>query len=106
MNHGIENSLIDAVKRAGKEFFQLPLEEKQKYAINPGDLQGYGKTFVVSEQQKLDWGDALGLIMFPSSHRDLTVWPVQPADFRYSQVPCLSIRFSRSFHTTNIFCSY
>ena len=39
MNHGIANSLIDAVKRAGKEFFQLPLEEKQKYAINPGDLQ-------------------------------------------------------------------
>lgn len=82
VNHGIANSLIDAVKRAGKEFFQLPLEEKQKYAINPGDLQGYGKTFVVSEQQKLDWGDALGLIMFPSNHRDLTVWPVQPADFR------------------------
>ena len=43
MNHGIPNSLIDGVKRVGKEFFQLPLEEKQKYAVKGGDLQGYGQ---------------------------------------------------------------
>ena len=49
VNHGIPNSLIDGVKRVGKEFFQLPLEEKQKYAVKEGDLQGYGQMFVVSE---------------------------------------------------------
>jgi isopenicillin N synthase-like dioxygenase len=89
VNHGIPNSLIDGVKRVGKEFFQLPLEEKQKYSVKP-DLQGYGQTFVVSEEQKLDWGDLLGLLMFPSEYRDLNVWPVKPTDFR-----C----------TSNIFCS-
>ena len=82
MNHGLPNSLLDYARRVGKEFFQLPLEEKQKYGVNPGDLQGYGQTFVVSEQQKLDWGDVLGLIMFPSGYKDLNVWPVEPVDFR------------------------
>jgi isopenicillin N synthase-like dioxygenase len=103
VNHGIPNSLLDAVRRVGKEFFQLPLEEKQKYAVNPGDLQGYGQTYVVSERQKLDWGDSLGLIMFPSGYRDLNLWPVEPADFRYSLVPCWSI--GEAF-TLQIFCSY
>lgn len=82
VNHGVPNSLLDAVRRAGREFFQLPLEEKHKYAVNPRDLQGYGKTFVVSERQKLDWGDLLGLIMFPFGYRDLNLWPVELADFR------------------------
>ena len=86
MNHGIKNSLIDGVKRVGKEFFHLPLEEKQKYAVKPGDLQGYGQTFVVSGQQKRDWGDLLGLIMSPSDYRDFNVWPVQPNDFRCSSI--------------------
>lgn len=81
VNHGIPNSLIDGVKRVGNEFFQLPLEEKQKYSVKAGDLQGYGQTFVVSEDQKRDWGDLLGLIMSPSDYRDLNVWPVQPVDF-------------------------
>lgn len=82
VNHGIKNSLIDGVKRVGKEFFHLPLEEKQKYAVKRGDLQGYGQTFMVSGQQKRDWGDLLGLIMSPSDYRDFNVWPVQPNDFR------------------------
>jgi len=82
VNHGISNSLIDGIKRVGKEFFHLPLEGKQKHAVKPGDLQGYGQTFVVSEVQKLDWGDLLGLTMSPTNYRDLSVWPLQPTDFR------------------------
>ena len=80
VNHSIPNSLIDGIKRVGKEFFQLPLEEKQKYAVKPGDLEGYGQTFVLSEEQKLDWGDLLGLTTFPSYYRDLNVWPLQRWD--------------------------
>jgi hypothetical protein len=49
--------------------------------VKPGDLQGYGQTFVLFEQQKLDWSDLLGLIMLPSDDRDLNVWPAQPTDF-------------------------
>jgi isopenicillin N synthase-like dioxygenase len=73
VNHGISNSLIDGIKRVGKEFSQLPLEDKQKYAVKPGNLEGYGQTFVVSEEQKLDWGDLLGLTTFASECKDLNV---------------------------------
>ncbi|GLJ27428.1 hypothetical protein SUGI_0538540 [Cryptomeria japonica] len=53
VNHGIPHSLIDTVKRIGKQFFQLPLEKKQRYSLRTGDLQGYGQAFVLSENQKL-----------------------------------------------------
>ncbi|GLJ27422.1 hypothetical protein SUGI_0538430 [Cryptomeria japonica] len=82
VNHGIPHSLIDSIKKIGKEFFQLPLETKQKYSVRPGDLQGYGQTFVVSENQKLDWGNLLGLIMSPPECRDMNLWPTEPAGFR------------------------
>ncbi|KAJ0959978.1 hypothetical protein J5N97_000268 [Dioscorea zingiberensis] len=42
-------------------FFQLPLEEKKVYAQQPGSIEGYGQAFVVSEEQKLDWGDMAAL---------------------------------------------
>ncbi|GLJ27426.1 hypothetical protein SUGI_0538520 [Cryptomeria japonica] len=82
VNHGIPHSLLDTLKRIGKDFFQLPLEKKQRYSLRPGDLQGYGQTFVVSENQKLDWGNVLGLVMYPPELRDLNFWPSEPADFR------------------------
>eukprot|EP00253_Pinus_taeda_P025781 PITA_25781 len=82
VNHGIPKSLIDGIKRVGKEFFQLPFAEKGKYAVKPGDVEGYGQRFVVSEEQKLDWGDLLGLTTSPLDRRDLNVWPIHPTDFR------------------------
>jgi len=53
--------------------FYVPLEEKQKYSPKPRDLQGYGLTFVLSKQKKMDWIDLLGLIMSPSVYGDLNV---------------------------------
>ncbi|XP_059076819.1 2-oxoglutarate-dependent dioxygenase 11-like [Cryptomeria japonica] len=44
---------------------------------------GYGQIFVVSEDQKLDWGDLLGLIISPPRSRNLSLWPAVPADFRH-----------------------
>lgn len=80
VNHGVPHSLMDDITRIGKEFFQLPAEEKEKYAIR--DFQGYGQIFVVSEEQKRDWGDLLGLIISPLQSRNLSVWPSVPSDFR------------------------
>jgi isopenicillin N synthase-like dioxygenase len=82
VKHDIQNFLIDGIKRVGKEFFQLPSEEKQKYAVNPRDLEGYGHKFVVSQGKNMDWGDLLGLKMSPSECKDLNVWPLQPTKFR------------------------
>ncbi|KAK8715801.1 hypothetical protein V6N13_043127 [Hibiscus sabdariffa] len=36
-------------------FLRVALIEKKKFAMAANDLQGYGKAYVVSEQQKLDY---------------------------------------------------
>jgi isopenicillin N synthase-like dioxygenase len=48
------------------EFFKLPMEEKKKYWQELGDLEGYGQAFVVSDEQKLDWGDMFYMVMLPT----------------------------------------
>ncbi|KAK6917254.1 Non-hem dioxygenase N-terminal domain [Dillenia turbinata] len=57
INHEVSTSLIEKVKHEIQEFFKLPMEEKQEYWQQPGDLEGFGQAFVVSDEQKLDWGD-------------------------------------------------
>lgn len=82
VNHGIPHSLIDEIKGVAKEFFNLPLQEKQKYVPQEGDVQGYGKTFVIAEDQTLDWGDLFALALMPESLKNLTLWPSVPTNFR------------------------
>ena len=83
MNRGVPHSLIDDIKRIGNEFFQLPAKEKGKYVVRY--YEGYMQIFVVFEEQKLDWGDLLGLIISPLPSRNLSVWPYVPSDFKYAQ---------------------
>ena len=86
VNHGVPHYLMDDITRIGKEFFQLPAEEKEKYAIR--DFQGYGQIFVVSEEQKRDWGDWLGLIISPQQSRNLST---RDKDFIFAHVHQLGI---------------
>ncbi|KAJ0769575.1 putative (S)-norcoclaurine synthase [Helianthus annuus] len=81
VNHGISEA-IDAMKKVTEEFFKLPLEEKMKYAQLPNTIEGYGQAFVLSEEQKLDWGDMLFLLPLPVSLRNLRFWPQNPNSFR------------------------
>lgn len=43
-NHGIPNDVISRLQGVGKEFFELPREEKEVYAKEPEykSLEGYG----------------------------------------------------------------
>ena len=66
-----------------EEFFKLPLEEKMEYAQLTNSIEGYGQAFVVSEDQKLDWGDMLFLIALPLARRNMRFWPANPPAFRY-----------------------
>lgn len=72
----------------------LPVENVQQLASNdlkhipqryirPNSLEGYGQAFVVSEDQKLDWGDMLFLLPLPVSQRNMRFWPNNPASFRF-----------------------
>ncbi|KAK7850672.1 protein LATERAL BRANCHING OXIDOREDUCTASE 1 [Quercus suber] len=81
INHDIELSLLESIEKLAKEFFMLPLEEKQKYPMIPGTLQGYGQAFVFSEDQKLDWCNMFALGVEPHYIRNPNLWPTKPAKF-------------------------
>ena len=83
MSHGVPEEVMVNIKRDIQEFFQLPLDVKNAYAQTPGDLQGYGQAYVVSNDQKLDWADMFAIITQPPPARDMKHWPTQPLTFRY-----------------------
>ncbi|TVU51748.1 hypothetical protein EJB05_03191, partial [Eragrostis curvula] len=84
LNHGVPEDIIVNIKRDIREFFQLPLEVKNAYAQRPGDLQGYGQAYVVSNDQKLDWADMFAIMTQPPEARNMRHWPTQPRTFRKS----------------------
>ncbi|XAR57104.1 Codeine 3-O-demethylase [Bertholletia excelsa] len=81
INHGIEQELVERMERLAMEFFMLPLEEKQKYPMAPGTVQGYGQAFVFSEDQKLDWCNMFALGVEPQFIRVPKLWPSKPPNF-------------------------
>ena len=84
INHGLEVDVVDDIEKVAKEFFEMPLEEKQKYPLEPGTVQGYGQAFIFSEDQKLDWCNMFALGVHPPSIRNPKLWPSKPARFRFS----------------------
>lgn len=82
INHGVSGEVIEKMKTDTEEFFGMPLEVKKAYATQPNHIEGYGQAFVLSEEQKLDWGDMLFLLSQPVSQRTLTFWPNLPTSFR------------------------
>ncbi|XP_020582832.1 S-norcoclaurine synthase 1-like [Phalaenopsis equestris] len=82
INHGISQDIISKLRQDIEEFFKLPLEEKEKVAQIPGQIEGYGQAFVHSEEQKLDWGDMLFLATFPPNIKQLQLWPTNPPSCR------------------------
>ncbi|GFP91249.1 protein srg1 [Phtheirospermum japonicum] len=82
INHGVDSEVIDTVKLEIQEFFNLPIEEKERYNQEAGDLEGYGQAFVVSEEQKLDWADMFYILTLPTHLRKPHLIPKLPATFR------------------------
>ncbi|KAL6606101.1 hypothetical protein ACP70R_041754 [Stipagrostis hirtigluma subsp. patula] len=82
-NHGVEISLMDCVIAASREFFHLPLEEKQGYGnLKQWQLEGYGNDQIETQDQTLDWCDRLQLRVEPEDERNLARWPKHPESFR------------------------
>ncbi|KAK6229223.1 hypothetical protein SCA6_018174 [Theobroma cacao] len=82
INHGMSLSLVEKVKTEIQDFFNLPVEEKKKYWQNPGEVEGFGQAFVVSDEQKLDWGDMFFLTTLPVYSRKPHLFPKLPLPFR------------------------
>lgn len=83
INHGVNESLMESVKSGIQEFFSLPMEKKKQFWQQPEDVEGFGQAFVLSEEQKLDWGDMFYLITLPKHLRKPHLFPMLPQPFRY-----------------------
>ncbi|XP_022764520.1 protein SRG1-like [Durio zibethinus] len=82
INHGVREEVLNKMKASVAAFFELPLEEKNKYAKAANEIQGYGQNFVVSEDQKLDWSDMIYLITVPPENRNFKFWPLTLPGFK------------------------
>ncbi|KAL7243339.1 hypothetical protein ACSBR1_015688 [Camellia fascicularis] len=81
VNHGVSSLLVEKLKYEIEEFYKLPLEEKMKYKIQPGDVEGYG-TLLVQDDEKLDWGDRLYMVVNPVHRRKAHLLPQLPSSLR------------------------
>ncbi|XP_050204164.1 2-oxoglutarate-dependent dioxygenase 11-like [Mercurialis annua] len=81
INHGMTSSFLDKVRLVSKQFFALPMEEKQKYAKNDNSREGYGDEVVYAENQVLDWNDRLILGLCTADQQQVGFWPKNPANF-------------------------
>lgn len=82
INHEVSEESLKSMSREIREFFDLSLEDRKRYAQQPGSLEGYGQVFVISEEQKLEWCDMIFLKALPTHARRLEFWPEHPYNFR------------------------
>ncbi|KAK6778570.1 hypothetical protein RDI58_025288 [Solanum bulbocastanum] len=54
-NHGVSHELMEKTRVVWHEFFQLSLEEKQKFANSPVTYEGYRSRIGTEVGAKLDW---------------------------------------------------
>ena len=80
----METGFLDKFKSEIQDFFNLPMEEKKKLWQQPSEIEGFGHTFVVSEEQKLDWSDLFLLVMQPVHLRKPHLFPKLPLPFRFA----------------------
>ncbi|KAI9198850.1 hypothetical protein LWI28_023062 [Acer negundo] len=86
INHEVSKCLVEKFKSEIGDFFKLPIEEKNKYKQQEGDVEGYGNAFVVSEEQKLDWGDMLYFTTLPIHLRKPHLLPNLPLSFSHEKL--------------------
>ncbi|KAI4343502.1 hypothetical protein L6164_010842 [Bauhinia variegata] len=84
VNHGIPNEVVKKLQSAGKEFFELPQEEKEKYAkpADAKDIEGYGTKLQKDVQGKKSWVDHLFHRIWPRSRINYNLWPDKPSYYR------------------------
>ena len=91
----MSTAFLEKLKKEVEGFFNLSMEEKKKYWQRPGDMEGFGQAFVVSEEQKLDWADLFSMMTLPVHLRKPHLFPKLPSSLRFSL--SLSLSMSMSF---------
>lgn len=82
VNHGIDSSFLEKLETEAKDLFNLPMEEKMKLWQRSGEFEGFGQVNIVSEDQKLDWGDMFILTTEPIRSRKPHLFSKLPPSFR------------------------
>ncbi|KAI3841880.1 hypothetical protein MKW92_038077 [Papaver armeniacum] len=82
VDHGVSLSTIEKIKLETHKLFQLPLEEKENLWQKPGDHEGFGQMFVVSDEQKLDWSDMFFITTLPTILRKPHLFAGMPLPLR------------------------
>uniref|UniRef100_A0A453J5N3 anthocyanidin synthase n=1 Tax=Aegilops tauschii subsp. strangulata TaxID=200361 RepID=A0A453J5N3_AEGTS len=84
VNHGVPADAVVELQRVGQEFFALPQEEKQRYAMDPasGKTEGYGSTVQRSPGDKKMWSDFLFHNVSPPAAVNHGFWPDKPRGYR------------------------
>nr|ABB53382.1 flavonol synthase [Antirrhinum majus] len=83
VNHGISNEVISKLQKVGKEFFELPKEEKEFVAKTPeSGIEGYGTILQKEVEGKKGWVDHLFHKIWPPSAINYKFWPKNPPSYR------------------------
>ncbi|XP_059432919.1 flavonol synthase/flavanone 3-hydroxylase-like [Corylus avellana] len=84
VNHGIPSDVISNLQAVGKQFFELPQEEKEAYAKPCGaqSVEGYGNKLQKDPDGKKAWVDHLFHRTWPPSVVNYRFWPKNPPSYR------------------------
>ncbi|KAF8404152.1 hypothetical protein HHK36_009032 [Tetracentron sinense] len=84
VNHGIPSDVISKLQSVGRDFFELPHEEKEAYAKPPGakTIEGYGTKLQKEVEGKKSWVDHLFHKIWPPSSINYHFWPKNPSSYR------------------------
>ncbi|VAI25088.1 unnamed protein product [Triticum turgidum subsp. durum] len=84
VNHGVPADAVAELQRVGREFFALPQEEKQRYAMDPasGKTEGYGSSVQRSPGDRKIWSDNLFHTISPPAAVNHGFWPEKPRGYR------------------------
>ncbi|XP_059643351.1 probable 2-oxoglutarate-dependent dioxygenase SLC1 [Cornus florida] len=82
VNHNIADDVLSSMMEVSRRFFELPLEEREKYmSADMGSPVRYGTSFNQSKDGVFCWRDFLKLVCHPLSDV-LPHWPSSPFHFR------------------------
>ncbi|XP_055819291.1 oxoglutarate-dependent flavonoid 7-O-demethylase 1-like [Solanum dulcamara] len=83
MNHGVSCSVLEKVKLEVEGFFNLSMEEKNKFDQIEGNMEGYGQVLVSSDDQNINSRiGKLYMLNLPSHLRKPHLFPKLPVSLR------------------------
>ncbi|KAK6922943.1 Non-hem dioxygenase N-terminal domain [Dillenia turbinata] len=82
VNHGIPGEVIKRLQEVGKQFFELPQDEKEKIAKTEATAEGYGTKLQKEVEGKKGWVDHLFHKIWPPSAINYQFWPQYPPSYR------------------------